>query len=62
LRRDRDKIATTADPQYAKALEILTNKVTGKTGDSKAESKPQATPSKPAAAQPKPSAVPAKSK
>jgi carboxyl-terminal processing protease len=62
LRRDRDKIATTADPQYAKALEILTNKITGKTGNDKAESKPQATPSKPAAAQAKPSAAPAKSK
>ncbi len=62
LRRDRDKIATAADPQYAKALEILTNKVTGKTGNYKAESKPQATPSKPAVAQAKPSAAPAKSK
>ncbi|MEG4322728.1 MULTISPECIES: carboxyl-terminal processing protease CtpC [unclassified Microcoleus] len=62
LRRDRDKIATAADPQYAKALEILTNKITGKTGDSKAQAKPQATPSKPAAAQAKPSAAPAKSK
>jgi carboxyl-terminal processing protease len=62
LRRDRDKIATAADPQYAKALEVLTNKVTGKTGDSKAESKPKAAPAKPTAAQPKPSAAPAKSK
>lgn len=62
LRRDRDKIATAADPQYAKALEILTNKIAGKTGDSKAQSKPQATPSKAAALQAKPSAAPAKPK
>jgi carboxyl-terminal processing protease len=62
LRRDRDKIATTADPQYAKALEILTNKITGKTGNDKAESKPQATPPKPNAVQAKPSTAPAKSK
>ncbi|MEG4804552.1 S41 family peptidase [Microcoleus sp. ARI1-B5] len=62
LRRDRDKIATAADPQYAKALEVLTNKVTGKTGDSKAESKPKAAPAKPTVAQAKPSAAPAKSK
>ena len=62
LRRDRDKIATTADPQYAKALEILTNKVTGKTGNQKAESKPNAASPKPNAAQAKPSPAPAKSK
>lgn len=54
LRRDRDKIGTTADPQYAKALEVLTNKVTGKTGNQKAESKPNAAPPKANAAQPKP--------
>ncbi|MFM9265534.1 carboxyl-terminal processing protease CtpC [Tychonema sp. BBK16] len=54
LRRDRDKIGTTADPQYAKALEVLTKKVTGKTGDQKAQSKPNATPAKMNVAQPKP--------
>jgi carboxyl-terminal processing protease len=54
LRRDRAKIGTTADPQYAKALEVLTNKVTGKTGNQKAESKPNAAPPKVNAAQPKP--------
>lgn len=54
LRRDRDKIGTTSDPQYAKALEVLTNKVTGKTGNQKAESKPNAAPPKANAAQPKP--------
>jgi len=54
LRRDRAKIGTTADPQYAKALEVLTNKVTGKTGNQKAESKPNAAPPKANAAQPKP--------
>jgi carboxyl-terminal processing protease len=62
LRRDRDKIGTKADPQYAKALEVLTNKVTGKTGNQKAESKPNATPPKGNAAQVKPSAAPTKSK
>lgn len=55
LRRDRDKIGTKADPQYAKALEVLTKKVTGKTGNQKAESKPNATP-------PKASSAPTKSK
>lgn len=55
LRRDRDKIATTADPQYAKAMEVLTQQVTGKTANNKAESKPNA-------AQAKPSAAPSKSK
>ncbi|MEG4285639.1 S41 family peptidase [Microcoleus sp. A006_D1] len=62
LRRDRDKIATAADPQYAKAMEVLTKQVTGKTGDSKAESKPKPAPAKPTAAQAKPSAAPSKSK
>jgi carboxyl-terminal processing protease len=62
LRRDRDKIATTADPQYAKAMEVLTKQVTGKTGNYKAESKPNAAPPKPNAAQAKPSPVPSKSK
>lgn len=62
LRRDRDKIGTKADPQYAKALEVLTKKVTGKTGNQKAESKPNATPPKGNAAQVKPSAAPTKSK
>jgi len=62
LRRDRDKIATTADQQYAKAMEVLTQQVTGKTGNNKAESKPNAAPPKPNAAQAKPSAAPAKSK
>jgi carboxyl-terminal processing protease len=62
LRRDRDKIATTADPQYAKAMEVLTKQVTGKTGNNKAESKPNAAPPKPNAAQAKPSAAPSKSK
>ncbi|MEG3932152.1 MULTISPECIES: carboxyl-terminal processing protease CtpC [unclassified Microcoleus] len=62
LRRDRDKIATTADPQYAKAMEVLTKQVTGKTGNNKAESKPNAAPAKPTAAQAKPSVAPAKSK
>jgi carboxyl-terminal processing protease len=60
LRSDRDKIGTNSDPQYAKAMEVLTNKVTGKTGNQKAESKPNATPPKPNVAQPKPSATPAK--
>ncbi len=63
LRRDRDKIGTTADPQYAKALEVLTKKVTGKTGDTKAESQPNAAQSKTTSkTQSKPSPVPAKSK
>ncbi|MEG4091254.1 carboxyl-terminal processing protease CtpC [Microcoleus sp. Pol12B4] len=62
LRRDRDKIATTADPQYAKAMEVLTKQVTGKTGNNKAEAKPNAAPPKPTAAQAKPSAAPSKSK
>ncbi len=62
LRSDRDKIGTKADPQYAKALEVLTKKVTGKTGSQKAESKPNATPPQGKAAQPKPGVVPAKSK
>jgi len=62
LRRDRDKIATTADPQYAKAMEVLTKQVTGKTGNNKAESKPNAAPPKPNAAQAKPSVAPSKSK
>jgi carboxyl-terminal processing protease len=62
LRRDRNKIATTADPQYAKAMEVLTQKVTGKTGNNHAESKPNAAPPKPNAAQAKPSAAPSKSK
>ncbi|MEG4454226.1 carboxyl-terminal processing protease CtpC [Microcoleus sp. N9_A1] len=62
LRRDRDKIATTADPQYAKAMEVLTKQVTGKTGNNKAEAKPNAAPPKPNAAQAKPSAAPSKSK
>ncbi|MEG4215457.1 S41 family peptidase [Microcoleus sp. Pol14C6] len=62
LRRDRDKIATAADPQYAKAMEVLTKQVTGKTGNNKAESKPNAAPPKPNAAQAKPSAAPSKSR
>ncbi|MEG4231996.1 S41 family peptidase [Microcoleus sp. Pol11C3] len=62
LRRDRAKIATAADPQYAKAMEVLTQQVTGKTGNKKAESKPNAAPPKPTAAQAKPSAAPSKSK
>ena len=62
LRSDRDKIGTNSDPQYAKAMEVLTNRVTGKTGNQKAESKPNATPPKPNVAQPKPSAAPAKPK
>jgi carboxyl-terminal processing protease len=62
LRRDRDKIATTADPQYAKAMEVLTQQVTGKTRNNQAESKPNAAPPKPNAAQAKPSAAPSKSK
>ena len=62
LRSDRNKIATTADPQYAKAMEVLTKQVTGKTGKDKAESKPNAASPKPNAAQAKPSAAPAKSK
>ncbi|MEK0183014.1 MAG: S41 family peptidase [Oscillatoriales cyanobacterium] len=62
LRRDRDKIGTKADPQYAKALEVLTKKVTGKTVNQKAESKPNAAPPKANAAQAKPSSAPAKSK
>lgn len=62
LRRDRDKIGTNADPQYAKALEVLTKKVTGKTVNQKAESKPNAAPPKANAAQAKPSSAPAKSK
>lgn len=55
LRSDRDKIGTGSDPQYAKAMEVLANRVTGKTGNQKAESKPNA-------AQPKPSVAPAKPK
>lgn len=62
LRSDRDKIGTKADPQYEKALEVLTKKVTGKTGSQKAESKPNATPPQGKAAQPKPGVIPAKSK
>ena len=62
LRSDRDKIATASDPQYAKALEVLTKQVTGKTGKDKAESKPNTASPKPNAAQAKPSAAPAKSK
>jgi len=62
LRSDRNKIATTADPQYAKAMEVLTKQVTGKTGKDKAESKPNAASPKPNAAQAKPSPAPAKSK
>lgn len=62
LRRDRDKIGTNADPQYAKALEVLTKKVTGKTVNQKAESKPNVAPPKANAAQAKPSSAPAKSK
>ena len=62
LRSDRDKIATAADPQYAKAMEVLTKQVTGKTGKDKAESKPNAASPKPNAAQAKPSPAPAKSK
>ncbi|NJM61992.1 MAG: peptidase S41, partial [Oscillatoriales cyanobacterium RU_3_3] len=55
LRRDRDKIGTAADPQYAKAMEILAKKVAGQTVDNKAQSKPNAAPAKP-------SPSPAKSK
>ena len=62
LRSDRDKIATAADPQYAKAMEVLTKQVTGKTGNDKAESKPNAASPKPNAAQAKPIPAPAKSK
>ncbi|MGB3262706.1 MAG: carboxyl-terminal processing protease CtpC [Microcoleus sp.] len=62
LRRDRDKIATTADPQYAKALEVLTKEVTGKTGNDKAQLKPNSASPKPTAAQAKPSAAPSQSK
>lgn len=62
LRSDRDKIGTNSDPQYAKAMEVLTNRITGKTGNQKAESKPNTTPPKPNVAQPKPSATPAKPK
>ena len=63
LRSDRDKIATASDPQYAKALEVLTKQVTtGKTGNDKAESKPQAASPKPTATQAKPSPTPSKSK
>ena len=62
LRSDRDKIATAADPQYAKAMEVLTKQVTGKTGKDKAESKPNAASPKPNAAQAKPIPAPAKSK
>ena len=62
LRSDRDKMATAADPQYAKAMEVLTKQVTGKTGKDKAESKPNAASPKPNAAQAKPSPAPAKSK
>lgn len=63
LRSDRDKIATTADPQYAKAMEVLTKQITtGKTGKDKAESKPNVASPKPTATQAKPSAAPAKSK
>ena len=62
LRSDRDKIATAADPQYAKAMEVLTKQVTGKTGKDKAESKPNAASPKPNATQAKPSPAPAKSK
>ncbi len=63
LRSDRDKIATTADPQYAKAMEVLTKQVTtGKAGNDKAESKPNTASPKPNAAQAKPSPAPAKSK
>ena len=63
LRSDRDKIATASDPQYAKAMEVLTKQVTtGKTGNDKAESKPNTASPKPNAAQAKPSPAPAKSK
>ena len=63
LRSDRDKIATASDPQYAKAMEVLTKQVTtGKTGKDQAESKPNAASPKPNAAQAKPSAAPAKPK
>ena len=55
LRLDRDKIGTKADPQYAKALEVLTKKVTGKTGSLKAESSPKAAQSKASNTQSKPS-------
>ncbi len=63
LRSDRDKIATTADPQYAKAMEVLTKQITtGKAGNDKAESKPNTASPKPNAVQAKPSPAPAKSK
>jgi carboxyl-terminal processing protease len=62
LRSDRDKIGTTSDPQYTKAMEVLTNKVTGKTENQKAESKPNVVAPKPNVAQPKPSAAPIKPK
>ncbi|HLO47961.1 MAG TPA: S41 family peptidase [Kamptonema sp.] len=40
LRSDRTKIATLADPQYAKALEVLTKEIAGKEGSNhKAETK-----------------------
>lgn len=39
LRRDREKIGTTVDPQYAKALEVLTKQITAKAGNNKAQSK-----------------------
>lgn len=55
LRSDRDKIGTKTDPQYAKALEVLTKKVTGKTGAQKAESPPKAAQSKASNTQSKPS-------
>ncbi|MCU0544990.1 MAG: S41 family peptidase [Oscillatoriaceae cyanobacterium Prado104] len=47
LRRDRDKIGTAADPQYAKAMEILAKQIAGQTVDNKAQSKPNAAPAKP---------------
>jgi carboxyl-terminal processing protease len=62
LRSDRDKIGTNSDPQYAKAMEVLTNRITGKTGNQTAESKPNAASPKPNVAQPKPSPTPAKPK
>jgi carboxyl-terminal processing protease len=43
-------------------MEVLTQQVTGKTGNNKAESKPNAAPPKPNTAQAKPSAAPSKSK
>lgn len=33
LRKERDRIGTTADPQYAKALEVLAGKITTNTGE-----------------------------